>query len=170
MKHRNNRLFWTALGSSLVGGAPPAGIESLPPTMRDALNSPPPLPGDSYATHGEDQPGKKGRYIYTTCWNTLRDLGFRRPLRVCVLGGIELLIPFVRNSEAVVPQGFQSRVPLDLRALALVGKSAALRASGYHLIVCSALYIPEVWEILERGRCSVCTPDHLVQLVNTLDF
>ena len=170
MKHRNNRIFWSAAGSLLIGSEVPQGTETLHGELLSALEYLPPLPGISYAIQGEDLPGKRGRYIYTISWKTLRELGFQRPLRISIRNGPELLAPFFRKSVAVIPQGFQHRVPGNLRALALVGKSAAFRQAGYHLVVCSAVYIPEVWNLLKRGNCSVCTPDKLVQLVNTLDF
>ncbi len=170
MKHRNNRVFWSAIGAVLTGEKLPEGTQTLPAELLRALEKTPVLPDTSITYQGEDLPGKRGRYIYTISWNTLREMGFQRPLRIRVQNGLELLAPFFKNSVAVIPQGFQNRVPGNLRALALVGKSAAFRQSGYHLIVCSAVYIPEVWELLQRGKCSVCTPDKLVQLVNTLDF
>lgn len=170
MKHRINRIFWSAAGSLLTGSGTSEGSEALPPELCRSLECLPPLPEISYAMQGEDLPGKRGRYIYTISWKTLRDMGFQRPLRISIRNGPELLAPFWKNSVAVIPQGFQNRVPGNLRALALVGKSAAFRQAGYHLIVCSAVYIPEVWNLLQQGKCSVCTPDKLVQLVNTLDF
>lgn len=170
MKHRVNRAFWSALGAILTEKPPLPLPDGLSPGMTAMLESPPALPADCLVLPGENLPGRRGRYIYALTWKQLRELGFSRPFRTTLPGGVEILLPFRRNGLAVVPQGFQARVPGELRALALVGKSAALRASGIHLAVCSALYEPGVWSILEGGRCSVCTPDRLVQLVRTLDF
>ncbi len=170
MKHRVNRAFWSALGGILVHKPPLPVPGGLSPGMAGMLHSPPKLPENSLTLRGEDLPGRRGRYIYTITWDILREMGFSRPYRSVLPSGVELLLPFHRNRIAVVPQGFQARVPGELRALALVGKSAALRAGGVHLVVCSALYHPGVWNILQEGRCSVSTPDLLAQLVRTLDF
>lgn len=170
MKHRDNRSFWTAAGAILTGETLPQMPHDLPDRLRLALEDLPPLPGDSYALRGEDLQGKRGRYIYTISWKILGEMGFQRPLRIRAAGGIELLAPFWKNTVAVMPQGFQGRVPEKLRALALVGKSAAFRQAGFHLVVCSAVHAELAWSILQLGKCSVCTPDKLAQLVNTLDF
>lgn len=170
MKNRNNRLFWTAVGSLITGETAPEGIESLPDEMRRALHNLPPVPETGITLTGANLEGKRGRYIYSLAWKILREEGFQRPFRARVLDGIELFVPFCRNPVAVIPQGFQARVPVNLRALALVAKSAALRQCGIHLVVCCAVCIPEAMGVLQRGRCSVCTPDRLAQLVNTLDF
>ena len=103
-------------------------------------------------------------------WKILREIGFSRPFRTEVFPEIELFMPFIKNNLAVTPQGFRKRVPLDLRALALVGKNAALKAKGINLVVVAATYEKTTWDILEQGRCSVCTPDKLKQLVLTLDL
>ncbi|HPF32879.1 MAG TPA: hypothetical protein PK907_07665, partial [Candidatus Sabulitectum sp.] len=170
MKHRNNRLFWTAAGALITGDPQIPDTSSLPEHMRESLELLPDIPPHSLTCRGEDLQGKRGRYIYQVTWKALRELGFSRPLRTEVLRGVEILIPFHRQGTAVIPQGFQSRVPHRLRSLALIAKSAVLREAGFHLVVCSAVYMPEVWNALEGGRCSVCTPDNLTQLVNTLDF
>lgn len=170
MKHRNNRLFWSAAGARLLGYAEPTGITALPEPMLEALESLPPLPGMCHSISGPGLSGRKGRHVYQETWNILRDLGFQRPLRLTVFQGIDLLVPFFRGRMAVSPQGFRDRVPLELRSLALVGKSAVLRSHGVHLVVCSADHVPQVWETLNRGKCSVCTPETLPQMVNTLDF
>lgn len=170
MKHRNNRIFWSAIGSVLLGSELPDGTETLPDELITALKDPPALPEDSISLRGEDLPGNRGRYIYTVSWKALRDAGYQRPLRIRTRGMPELLAPFWKNSVAVIPQGFRNRVPCRLRALALVGKSAAFREEGYHLVVCSSLFDAQVWDLLQRGSCSVCTPDKLIQLVNRLDF
>jgi hypothetical protein len=165
-----NRLFWTEMGRAVLGEETVFDTGGLTPFMVKALESPPPLPADHSVLRGEDATGRRGRYIYNTTWDILRTAGFSRPLRLSVLGGVELLVPFVRLPVAIIPQGFQTRVPPELRALSLVGKSAALRVHGLHLAVCAAMYVPEAWDILQKGNCSVCTPDFLRQLVRTLDF
>jgi hypothetical protein len=138
--------------------------------MYNALASPPVLPAHCISLRGENLPGKKGRHIYTHSWNILREIGFSRPFRCEVFESISLFLPFVKGSIAVLPQGFQSRIPLELRARALVGKSAALRAKGIHLIVAAAAYEETTWNTLQLGNCSVCTSDKLKQLIQTLDF
>jgi hypothetical protein len=138
--------------------------------MLDALSKPPELPGKSATMKGQDLQGKRGRHIYTHTWNILRDMGFSRPLRCEVFPGITLFIPFVNGGIAVLPQGFQNRIPPVLRAYALVGKSAAVRSRGYHLVVSAAVYHETAWSILSRGICSVCTVDNLKQLISALDL
>ena len=170
MKSRNNRLFWTELGARLLGESPTSDVSQLPSDMMEALNILPDLPWESATMRGQDLQGKRGRHIYTHTWNILRDMGFSRPLRCEVFPGINLFIPFVKGSIAVLPQGFQNRIPPVLRAHALVGKSAAVRSRGYHLVVSAAVYNEKGWSILSRGRCSVCTVDNLKQLITALDL
>jgi len=138
--------------------------------MLDALSRPPAIPGESTTMKGRDLEGKRGRHIYTQTWNILRDMGFSRPLRCEVFPGIDIFMPFVKGSIAVLPQGFQKRIPHVLRAHALVGKSSALRSRGYHLVVAAAVYHETGWSILSRGRCSVCTVDNIKQLITALDL
>ncbi len=170
MKNRNNRLFWTALGFRLLGEQDSSDVPELPVEMKKALIALPPLPGKSTVMRGEDLEGKRGRHIYMYAWKILRDMGFSRPLRCEVFPGIELFIPFAKGRIAVLPQGFQKRIPLRLRAYALVGKNAALKAGGFHLIIVAAVFDKPTWDILQQGGCSVCTPDKLRQLVQTLDL
>jgi len=138
--------------------------------MITALGCPPQLPSQSFSLQGENLPGRKGRHIYTYTWNILRETGFSRPLRCEVFPGISIFLPFVKESTAVLPQGFQNRIPLELRARALVGKSAALRSRGIHLVIAAAVFDEATWNTLQRGNCSICTPDKLKQLIQTLDF
>jgi len=170
LKNRGNRLFWTVLGSTLLEEPIGSDISELPAVMQDALNNPPLLPSESVTVQGDDLQGKRGRHIYTHTWNTLREMGFSRPLRCEVFPGIDLFVPFVKGRVAVLPQGFQKRIPHVLRAYALVGKSSAMRSKGYHLVVSAALYHERSWGILSRGRCSVCTVDNLSQLITALDL
>jgi len=170
LKNRNNRLFWTELGFRLLGESSGSDVSQLPPAMLDALNNLPEMPGDSATMRGLDLQGKRGRHIYTHTWNILRDMGFSRPLRCEVFPGVSLFIPFVKGSIAVLPQGFQSRIPPVLRAHALVGKSAAVRSRGYHLVVSAAVYHETGWSIISQGRCSVCTVDNLQQFITALDL
>lgn len=170
MKNRNNRLFWTALGSGLLGEHDSFDINELPPEMQEALLAPIPIPEESNVLRGQDLEGKRGRHIYMYAWKILRDLGFSRPFRCEVLPGIKLFLPFAKGSVAVLPQGFQKRIPLKLRAQALVGKNAALRAFGIHLIIVAAIHDKTTWDILEQGGCSICTTDKLRQLAQALDL
>lgn len=170
MKNRNNRLFWTALGFRLLGEHQCFNIAELPTEMKAALVAPVLLPVESTVMRGEDLEGKRGRHVYMYTWKILREMGFSRPLRCEVFQGVELFIPFAKNHIAVLPQGFQKRIPLRLRAHALVGKNAALRASGFHLLIVAAIFDETTWKILQRGGCSVCTPDKIRELVQTLDL
>jgi len=170
VKNRCNRIFWTALGMTLLGEKLQEDVEGLPEGMQDVLKSPPVLPEENLTMYGTDLQDRKGRYIYTATWKILRDIGFKRPFRYPVNEDIEVLVPFVSNSIAVSPQGFQNRVPSELRAYALVGKSAVLRSSEVHYVVCAARYDPDAWNILKKGKCSVCTPDRLTELLSALDF
>ncbi len=170
MKSRKNRLFWSALGSRLLNENNDYNTEALSEEMLEALASPIKIPDESRVLRGTDLEGKKGRHIYMHTWKILRDLGFSRPFRCEVLPGIELFIPFFKGSVVVLPQGFQKRIPLKLRAHALVGKNAALRASGRQLIIVAAVYEKATWDILEQGGCTVCNPDKLRQLLQTLDL
>ncbi|MCK5036559.1 MAG: hypothetical protein KAS73_11745, partial [Candidatus Sabulitectum sp.] len=135
MKSQRNRLFWSALGCSLLHEKNDYNTEELPEEMLDALASPIKIPGEGRVLLGTDLEGKRGRYIYMHTWKILRDHGFSRPFCCEVLPGIELFIPFFKGSVVVLPQGFQKRIPLKLRAHALVGKNAALCASGRQLII-----------------------------------
>ena len=166
MKNRNNRLFWTALGSRLLGDRESYDIAELPAEMKEALIATLQLPGESMIACGKDLEGKRGRHIYMYTWKILRDMGFSRPLRCEVFPGIELFLPFVKGSIAVLPQGFQKRIPLRLRAYALVGKNAALSANGFHFIIVAAIFDKTTWGIVQQGGCSVCTQDKLKQLVS----
>ena len=169
MKHRLNRLFWTEAGRVLLEGGDFQA--ALPPGfLTDSAASLPCLPKNGFFLEGSGLSGRKGRYIYDATWKVLRPMGFSRPFRASVLCGVPLLVPFYRRTVAVIPQGFTERVPGRLRALALVGKSAALRQTGIHLVVCSASVSASEWDILRRGNCSAATPDLLEQLINTLDF
>lgn len=170
MKNKWNKIFWTAMGKTILGEKPSDEVGGLPENMLVALSNPPPLPDQSLAMFGEDLQNRKGRYIYSTTWHILRGEGFKRPFRYSFENSIEVLVPFVCNNIAVSPQGFQKRVPPELRAFALAGKSAVLRASGVHYVVCAARYNPEAWNILKAGKCSVCTPDRLTELLSALDF
>jgi hypothetical protein len=170
VKNRENRLFWTVVGLQLLEEPVGCNTSELPSEMLEALKIPIKIPEKSISMRGLNLEGKKGRHIYMHTWNTLRDMGFSRPLRREVLPGVEVLIPFVKGDIAVVPQGFQNRIPLKLRAFALVGKSAVLRAAGYHLVVAAALYKETAWSILSRGECTVCTLDKLGQIITTLDL
>ncbi len=170
MKSRKNRLFWSALGSRLLNENNDYNTEELSEEMLEALVSPMKIPGKSSVLCGTGLEGKRGRHIYMHTWKILRDLGFSRPFRCEVLPGIELFIPFFKGSVVVLPQGFQKRIPLKLRAHALVGKNAALRASGRQLIIVAAVYEKATWDILEQGGCTVCNPDKLRQLLQTLDL
>ncbi len=170
MKNRNNRLFWTALGSRLLGEDESFEISGLPVEMQEAFRVPLRIPSEGIVLRGEDLEGKRGRHIYMYAWKILRELGFSRPFRCEVLPGVELFMPFAKGSIAVLPQGFQKRIPLRLRTLALVGKNAALRASGIHLVIVAAIHDETAWDILRRGGCSVCTPDNLRELLLALDL
>ncbi|MEA3265809.1 MAG: hypothetical protein U9P42_02540 [Candidatus Fermentibacteria bacterium] len=170
MKSQKNRLFWSALGCSLLHEKNDYNTEELPEEMLGALASPIKLPDKSRIVRGTDLEGKRGRYIYMHTWKILRDLGFSRPFRCEVLAGIELFVPFFKDRVVVLPQGFQKRIPLKLRAHALVGKNAALCAGGMQLIIVAAVYEKATWDILEHGGCTVCHPDKLSQLLQTLDL
>ncbi|MCK5841594.1 MAG: hypothetical protein KAH31_05480 [Candidatus Sabulitectum sp.] len=170
MKSQKNKLFWSALGCSLLHEKNDYNTEELPEEMLEALASPIKIPGENIVLRGTDLEGKRGRYIYMHTWKILRDLGFSRPFRCEVLPGVELFIPFFKGSVVVLPQGFQKRIPLKLRAHALVGKNAALRAGGRQLIIVAAVYEKATWDILDLGGCTVCNPDKLSQLLQTLDL
>lgn len=170
MKSRKNRLFWTALGCRLLGEKDCFDTSCLPEEMRIALESPVKMPEQSHVFRGTDLEGKRGRHIYMYAWKILRDLGFSRPFRCEVFQGIELFLPFVKGRVAVLPQGFQKRIPLRLRAHALVGKNAALQALSIRLVIVAAIYEEATWRILENGGCSVCTPDKLLDTLQALDL
>ncbi|MCK5785856.1 MAG: hypothetical protein KAH54_04755 [Candidatus Sabulitectum sp.] len=170
MKSRNKRAFWTALGSRLLDGNESTDTADLPVEMKEALALPLKAPEVSTVVRGEDLEGKRGRNIYMYTWKILRELGFSRPLRCEVFPGIELFLPFVKGTVTVLPQGFQKRIPLSLRAYALVGKNAALRAKGFHLVIVAAIFDETTWDTLKQGGCRVCTPDKLEQLLTALDL
>ena len=170
MKSRKNRLFWTALGCRLLCEEDCFDTSELPEEMRIALESPVEMPEESHAFRGTDLEGRRGRHIYMYTWKILRDLGFSRPFRCEVFPRIELFLPFVRGRVAVLPQGFQKRIPLRLRAHALVGKTAALKALSIQLVIVAAIYEEATWRILKNGGCSVCTPDRLLDTLQALDL
>lgn len=170
MKSRKNKLFWTALGSRLLGEEDCYDTSKLPAEMKVALELSVKMPEESHLFHGADLEGRRGRHIYMYAWKILRDLGFSRPFRCEVFPGIELFLPFVKGSVAVLPQGFQKRIPLRLRAHALVGKNAALQALNIHLVIVAAIYEEATWRILKNGGCSVCTPDKLLDTLQALDL
>lgn len=138
--------------------------------MQEPFRNPVKIPEGSSVFRGLDLEGKRGRHIYTQAWKILRNLGFSRPFRCEVFPDIELFLPFVKDSVAVLPQGFQKRIPLRLRALALVGKNAALRSMGIHLIIVAAIYDEATWDILQQGGCSICTTDKLLDTFQALDL
>ena len=170
MKSQNNRLFWTALGSSILGEQDTFDTSELPEEMQKALECSLCIPKSSIALRGDDLEGKRSRHIYLYSWKILRNMAFSRPLRCEVFPSVELFLPFYREKIAVLPQGFTQRIPIKLRAYALVGKSAALRAVGYYLVIVAAVYEKTAWSILEKGGCLVCTPDKLEQLIEALDL
>ncbi len=170
MKNQNNRLFWSKLGFELLGTLNDLDTSSLPALMQEALVFPMKPPSESKILIGDGLKGNKARYVYNHSWKILRTLGFSRPARIKVFPGIELFVPFYKGSIVVLPQGFQQRIPLKLRAHALVGKNAALRAVGIHLVIVAAIYDEDTWEVLKQGGCTVCTPDKLRELTQALDF
>ncbi len=170
MKSQNNRLFWTALGARLLGEQESFETSGLPEEMQKALECSLQIPTSECILRGDDLEGKRSRHIYMLSWKILRNISFSRPLRCEVFPSVQLFLPFYRGKIAVLPQGFTQRVPLKLRAYALVGKNAALRAIGYHLVIVAAVYQKDAWCILEKGGCLVCTPDKLEQLIQALDL
>lgn len=170
MKSRKNRLFWSALGARLLGEIDDYNTEELPEEMLEALAFPVKMQNKGSEMRGTGLESKRGRHIYMYTWKLLRDLGFSRPFRCQVLSGIELFMPFYKAGVVVLPQGFQKRIPLKLRAHALVGKNAALHAVGIHLVIVAAVYEKATWDILKKGGCVVCTPDKLSQLLQALDL
>ncbi len=170
MKNRMNREFWTALGRAVLNLDSHESTLPFPPEMQQILGSPPVLPGRFISLRGEGLPDKRGRHIYQVTWNLLREEGFSRPFRHSSSDGVEVLMPFRRNQVVVSPQGFQPRIPEELRALALVGKNAFLRSAGFHMVVSAAVYSPEAWGLMEKGHCSLCTCDKLTELLTALDF
>lgn len=170
MKSQNNRLFWTALGARLLAARESFDTSGLPEEMQKALECCLQIPKSDFVLRGDDLEGKRSRHIYMLSWKILRNISFSRPLRCEVFPSVQLFLPFHRGRIAVLPQGFTKRIPLKLRAYALVGKSAALRAIGYQLVIVAAVYEPDAWSILEKGGCLVCTPDKLEQLIEALDL
>ncbi len=170
MKSQKNRLFWTALGSRLLGEQEDFDTSELPAEMQKALDSLIQIPISSLILCGEGLEGKRNRHIYMYSWKILRNMSFSRPFRCEVFPSVQLFVPFYRDKIVVLPQGLTRRIPLKLRAHALVGKNAALRTIGYHLVIVAAVYEKATWDILEKGGCLVCTPDKLEQLIEALDL
>lgn len=138
--------------------------------MHDALAMPLPVivPGRSHP--GAGLAGNRRRRIYGATWEVLRPLGFSRPCRLEPWPGVQLFIPFARAGVGVTPQGFSGRVPHGLRGLALAGKSVAASVLGMRLVVVSAGFEQEPWELIVAGGGTVCTPDTLPQALYELDF
>lgn len=170
MKNPYTRWFYTALGTRLCGGVPPPVPPGIPESMSQALVLPlPPLSrGKQYP--GAELSGNRCRRIYGTTWDVLRSRGFSRPGRFEPWPGVQLFIPFVKASVGVTPQGFSSRVPHDLRGLALAGKGVAAAALGLRLVVVCARVEPAAWRLVMAGGGVVCTPDTLPQALYELDF
>ena len=168
MKSRNNRLFWSALGAYVLDEGVTDEIESLPVEMQNVFNLKLSVANTGKLFIGENLTGRKGRHIYMYSWKILRENCFSRSFKKIVFPGVELFIPFFRERVVVTPQGFRDRVPSELRARALVGKSVVLQSFGYTLVVVTASYEKEVWGLLKTGGCYVTTPDKLAELLSDL--
>lgn len=170
MKNPHTRWFYTALGCRLTGAKPPPPPPGIPPCMHDALALPLPAitPGCQYP--GAELVGNRRRSIYGATWDVLRPMGFSRPCRLEPWPGVQLFLPFVRALVCVIPQGFSTRVPHELRALALAGKGLAAAFLGVRLVVVCARVEPLPWELITAGGGTVCTPETLPQALYELDF
>lgn len=168
MKSRNNRLFWTALGSQVLGEKIIEDLAVLPSEMQNVFNLELSVQTAGKLYRGADLTGRKGRNIYLHTWKNLRENCFSRSFKNTIFPGVELFLPFVREKVVATPQGFRDRVPNNLRARALIGKSAALQSIGYTLVVVTAYYDEKVWELLKTGGCFVATPDKLTELFSDL--
>lgn len=170
MKNPHTRWFYTALGCRLTGAPTPPPPSGVPRCMHDALALPlPPItPGGSYP--GAELLGNRRRRIYGATWDVLRPLGFSRPCRLEPWPGVQLFLPFVRAGVGVMPQGFSTRIPHELRGLALAGKGVAASVLGVRLIVVCARVEPLPWDLITAGGGTACTPDTLPQALYKLDF
>lgn len=170
MKNPHTRWFYTALGCRLTGAQTPPPPPGVPPCMHDALILPLPAITPGHRHPGAELVGNRRRRIYGATWDVLRPLGFSRPCRLEPWPGVQLFLPFSRGGVGVTPQGFSTRVPHDLRGLALAGKGVAAAVLGVKLVVVCAGVEPIPWELIVRGGGTVCTPDTLPQALYELDF
>ena len=168
MKSKNNRLFWTALGSQVLGEELTDDMSVLPLEMQNVFKLHLPVQTTGKLFKGQNLVERKGRHIYMHTWKILRENCFSRSFRSVIFPGVELFVPFVREKVVAIPQGFRDRVPNGLRARALIGKSVALQSIGYTLVVVTASYDQNVWELLKAGGCFVATPDKLNELFSDL--
>lgn len=165
MRNRWYLFFWTELGRRIVGDPGPLPSH-LPEAMTSVLSSPVPTPAAGRTVLGEPMPARQGRFIYGHVWEELRGMGFSRPLRLEPWQGITLLIPFFRDSVAVMPQSFSHRVPPGKRALSLVGRSAAAERAGITLWVAAARWNDELLVVFREGGVRVCSPDMLKKVLD----
>lgn len=168
MRNWRYLFFWTELGRRLTGGGG-ALPDHLPSSMMDILREAAPADVRGGLMTGLPLDPRASRFIYGHLWKELRELGFSRPLRLEPWPGVRLLVPFYRNRTGVVPQSFSGRIPHRERALALVGKAAAARISGYELLVVMASWNDEVRDIMERGGVSACSLDRLEEMLAAVD-
>lgn len=165
------RAFWSHVGELVLREPPTIRPWFLPAAYSRALVQPPGLPDAPYdATFTGEQLGtRQARHIYSHAWVALRDLGFSRSARVFPWPGVPLLLLARRSSVGAIAQSFGNRVPLRERALALVGKNAALfERSGIRLLVIAARVPDGARSILESGRVTFCTPDRTGDAVEWL--
>jgi hypothetical protein len=163
LRNRWYRFFWTELGSRLIlgpGDLPPR----LPDDMVRVLDSVSMTTFGGRLELGEKMQARAARYVYAYVWNRLRELGFSRPLRIEPWPGINLLIPFYRGRECVIPQSFSKRIPAVDRALAMVGKTHAARETGLDVWIAAAGWNDEILKIFRRGGVSALSLDRMEKI------
>ncbi|MCD4848586.1 MAG: hypothetical protein K8R76_10390 [Candidatus Aegiribacteria sp.] len=163
MRNRWFLYFWTELGRRMLEPDSVSEIPLyLPSVMAEVLSSPaPPALRRSVLQLDNRLDSRKARYIYRYTWEILREHGFSRPLRLQPWPGISLLLPFVKDNIAVIPQSFSERIPPSKRALSLVGRSAAALLEGYELWVVPAVWNDEITSIFKDGGVKACSLDRL---------
>ena len=163
MRNRWFLYFWTELGRRMLEPDSASEIlRYLPSVMAEVLSSQaPPVLRRSVLQLDNRLDSRKARYIYRYTWEILRKHGFSRPLRLQPWPGISLLLPFVKDNIAVIPQSFSERVPPSKRALSLVGRSAAALMEGYELWVVPAVWNDEITSIFKDGGVKACSLDRL---------
>ena len=107
---------------------------------------------------------RKSRNIYGYTWDVLREHGFSRSLRLMPWPGITMLIPFYRDGIGISPQSFSRRIPLEKRAMSLVGRSAAVLKMGYSLWVVPADWNDDILSIFSSGGVKACSLDNLADV------
>lgn len=163
MKNRWYHFFWTELGRRITG-TETALPEYLPDEMAEVLRTGPFDSRECDLQLNSKLSERMSRNIYGYTWNTLREHGFSRSLRLKPWPGITMLIPFYRDGIGISPQSFSRRIPPEKRALSLVGRSAAALRAGYSLWIVPADWNDDILSIFSAGGVKACSLDNLADV------